>query len=212
VPKLGEENGEDDMRSRLTGLTVVGIVTLVAGLALLVGVAHAQRQTTAPEGTTANSTQDKVAVRARLKNFTKTSTKPQSDDTNVLAENARITAPVNSFSFNRTAKIVSINKVTITATINDGDTGLGDFDENDLVLALDGIGTGIALNGFRDNVADTRTNTGTPNHARQIRAALKQDGRLAATIIDRTPADNTLTVPANFESTLRINGKIRRGR
>jgi hypothetical protein len=40
-------------------------------------------------------------------------------------------------------KIRGITQVSITATITDGDTGAGEFDEGDLTLDLDGIDTGI---------------------------------------------------------------------
>ena len=45
--------------------------------------------------------------------------------------------------------ITSIDGLTVSvASILDGDTGAGDFDENNLTLALDGIDTGLVLNGL----------------------------------------------------------------
>jgi hypothetical protein len=100
---------------------------------------------------------------------------------------------------------VSIESITVTLTLFDGDTGSGPFDteRNDLTLGLDGIDTGILLNGFRDSETDTRTITGIPNNAAQILAALKADGQLVGTIIDRTPNDNFVGIPT-FDTTLQI--------
>jgi vancomycin permeability regulator SanA len=149
------------------------------------------------------------------KNFTKSSTVPQSGAPLVLgnAAGARITAANDPYSFSNTGRIASIKQVTIKATILEGDTGSGQFDENDLLLELDNINTGIALNGFRTGQTDTRTISGIPNHGRALKVALKKDGKLAARIIDADPADqggNGVGIPANFETTLRIKGTLTR--
>jgi hypothetical protein len=149
------------------------------------------------------------------KKFTKSSTKPQSGVSLVggNAAGARITAANDPYSFSNTGRIASIKQVTIKATILEGDTGSGQFDENDLLLELDNINTGIALNGFRTGETDTRTISGVPNQGRALKAALKKDGKLAARIIDADPADqggNGVGIPANFETTLRIKGTLTR--
>jgi hypothetical protein len=145
------------------------------------------------------------------KKFTKSSTKPQSGVSLVggNAAGARITAANDPYSFSNTGRIASLKQVTIKATILEGDTGSGQFDENDLLLELDNINTGIALNGFRTGETDTRTISGVPNQGRALKAALKKDGKLAARIIDADPNDqggNGVGIPANFETTLRIKG------
>jgi hypothetical protein len=145
------------------------------------------------------------------KKFTKSSTVPQSGvpltATTTDAAGARITAATNPYSFSKTRKIASIKQVTITATINDGNTGPGNNDVDDLFLQLDNINTGIALNGFRTGQTDTRTISGIPNHRRALKAALKADGQLAARISDADPTDtNLLGIPDNDETTLRIKG------
>jgi hypothetical protein len=200
------------MRRRLT---VLGVAALVAGLVLSVGVASAQeeRTTAAAERTTAKSTQDEMSAEARrLKNFTKTSTKAQSGFSGFTAlnNNPPITATNNPYTFSKTGKIARLNHVTITATIFDGNTGPGEFDENNLFLALDGINTGIALNGFRGGTTDTLTISGKPNNSGAIRNALKADQQLAATIIDTDPGDNFVSIPATAQTTLQIKGKIRK--
>src|SRR5215203_2929832 len=70
------------------------------------------------------------------KKFTKSSTVTQSGFAGVAA-GARITAAGNPYSFSKTSTIASIKQVTITVTIRDGDSALGEGDENDLLLELD---------------------------------------------------------------------------
>jgi hypothetical protein len=92
--------------------------------------------------------------------------------------------------------------------MRNGATASGDFDHNDLILALDGVNTGIKLNGFRAHHLDTRTNSGAPDHAKKLKKKLKKDGKLKATIIDRTSGDNhRVSLPANFQTKLTIKGK-----
>jgi hypothetical protein len=143
------------------------------------------------------------------KKFTKSSTVPQSGFAGT-AGGARITAADNSYSFSNTRTIASIKQVSIKATIRDGDSAPNQDEFDDLFLALDGINTGIALNGFRDVQTDTRTNSGIPNQKGALKAALKADDQLAARIIDVDPNPNNLTIPANFETTLRIKGTLTR--
>jgi hypothetical protein len=153
------------------------------------------------------------AASAKTRDFTKTSTKPQNDSGGnfVPADGAQITVPDNPFSFTRTSRIATINRVTITATITDGDTGVGETERNDLLLVLDGVNTGIELNGYRHGLQDTRTNSGVPINKRELRNKLRQDGELHATIKDRDPGPNQdVILPANFETTLTIKGEIRR--
>ncbi len=130
----------------------------------------------------------------------------QSGDNNVPAEGAKINAANTPFELDNPEKFASLQNISITATLTDADTGPGEFAENDLSLALDGIDTGIKLNGYRNNQTDTRTNSGAPANADQILAALKADGKLQASIIDAAPP-NSLSVPANFQTTLVLKGK-----
>lgn len=77
-----------------------------------------------------------------------------------------------------------------------------------LLLALDGIDTGIALNGFPgDNAEATLTVRGAPASRGAILAALKADGTLAATVIDTTDEGNFIEVPADADTTLVLTGK-----
>ena len=150
---------------------------------------------------------DAAAAKRRLRRVAKTDVAAQAGDGRVSADGAAITAAADPFAFQKVGRLRELRRVTIRLTIDDGDTGPGDGDEGDLVLALDGVDTGIALDGFDDDDTDTRTISGTPANAGRILAALQDDGELAASIIDWTPGDNNLSVPADFEATLTLEGK-----
>jgi hypothetical protein len=102
------------------------------------------------------------------------------------------------------ASLVSIDQVSITLTITDGDTAVFDFDRDQLTLGLDGIDTGIKLNDFPTNQTTTQTITGVPNNAADILTALKADGQLNATVIDQSPGENILELPATQDTTLAL--------
>jgi hypothetical protein len=205
-------------------LVAVAMVALLSASGVAMGVTstdgrnegHAVKGTVS-DGLTTRAASSDVSAAAKRKNFTKSSTVTQSGvplvagDAN--AAGARITAAGNPYSFSNTRTIASLKQVTIKATINDGDTGLGEYDENDLFLELDGINTGIALNGFRDKETDNRTIRGIPNQRSALKAALKADGQLAARITDADPnyeGGNGVGIPASFETTLRIKGTLTR--
>jgi hypothetical protein len=98
------------------------------------------------------------------------------------------TGQVNSF-----ANITSIDSLTVTLEVADGDTGPADYDFNSLTLGLDGIDTGLKLNGFLDGSILTLTlPTLSVGLQSQIITALA-DGKLVGSVIDATPGN----APAN---------------
>ena len=116
----------------------------------------------------------------------------------------------------------SIGGLTLTLTVKDGDSGPGQFDFNDLTIGLDGIDTGITLNGFLGGVnpADAsgpiveQSISGAPANAASILAALKADGMLKLTVFDKDldvvgsapgalPGDK-IGFPANIDATLQL--------
>jgi hypothetical protein len=109
-------------------------------------------------------------------------------------------------TFNYTAQnylsLTSIDSLSITLEIFDGDSAPGDFDFNNLVLELDGVNTGITLNGFRNNFTDELTITGSPINTAAILSGLQADGRLVAKILDLTPNDNNMSLMSSFQTTL----------
>jgi hypothetical protein len=98
--------------------------------------------------------------------------------------------------------LTSIDSVSITLQIFDGDSAPGDFDFNNLILELDGVDTGVKLNGFRNNNTDELTITGSPLNTAAILAGLHADGRLVAKILDLTPDDNNMSLTSSFQTTL----------
>jgi hypothetical protein len=138
---------------------------------------------------------------------TLSSTVPQSGFEGFIPpEGAPLTGPVPYAFGPEVQECASLDSITVTLTLFDGDTGGGpnDTDRNNLTLALDGIDTGIILNGFRDSQTVTNTITGTPENAARILAKLKADGQLVGTILDRTPNDNFVGIPTTFDTTLQI--------
>ncbi|MDB6147225.1 MAG: hypothetical protein JWO45_889 [Spartobacteria bacterium] len=134
------------------------------------------------------------------------------------ATGAGETAPIaaSAFDFSGQQQLSSIDNISITFTVIDGDTGLGpnninetpyppdgnqhgddDFDVNSWTLRLDmiDVGPNLLLNGFNsyDNnqplaMSDfvTRTIMGAPSNAGAILAALQSDHQLVAQVFDST--------------------------
>ncbi|HEX8077540.1 MAG TPA: PEP-CTERM sorting domain-containing protein [Chthoniobacterales bacterium] len=71
---------------------------------------------------------------------------------------AELTA--SPWDFTGQPTLASIGFISITLTLIDGDSASGQFDFNHLFLALDGVNTGLALNGFRSGFQDTLTISG----------------------------------------------------
>jgi hypothetical protein len=138
---------------------------------------------------------------------TLTDTVPQSGFHDFIpSEGAPLTGP-DPYTFgNEVRDCESIEGITVTLTLFDGDTGRGPFntERNELTLGLDGIDTGIALNGFPGSETVTNTLSGVPKNTSQILAALKADGQLAGTVIDRSPNDNFVGILDTFDTTLKI--------
>ena len=151
---------------------------------------------------------DDAHAKKRLQSVTRTDAVAQSGDGPIAVQDATITG--EPFTFGKAGKLRRLQRLTITATLDDAETGPGESDENLLHLALDGIDTGIALNGFRENEVDTRTISGVPDNKPQILAALKVDGQLEATIVATVPTGNQVVVPAEFDTTLVLKGKQKR--
>lgn len=111
--------------------------------------------------------------------------------------------------------LCSIDSMQFSMTIQDGDTGMGDFDYNNLSLALDGVDTGLKLNGFKAGEEDSLTFTldkNSPNWnanaMQQILDKIKTDGQLFASIHDATPDDNAIQLYSSFDTTLSLTGQV----
>jgi hypothetical protein len=93
-------------------------------------------------------------------------------------------------TFNLTgAPLQTITGFDITFTVDDGDSAVGDADYNNLVLYLNGVNTGLLVNGFGDgsSVEVSFNSIGLPSLvAAQLNATLGTN-TLVATIVDLTP-------------------------
>jgi hypothetical protein len=110
------------------------------------------------------------------------------------------------------ASLTTIDQLTVTLTINDGDSDVDEFDFDNLTLALDGIDTGLKLNGFRNNAIVTLDIQG-PSNSAALLAALQADGKLVGTVLD-VDSDNVsqqapefIGFPADIQTTLVIDGE-----
>jgi len=99
--------------------------------------------------------------------------------------------------------LTSIDEISVTLTLLDGDTDTGEYDEGKLILGLDGLNTGLALNGFPSDLTLTHTVTGA-NQAAGLLAALQVDGYLLGSIWDLSPDDNYVKVRAEYDATLTL--------
>ena len=147
----------------------------------------------------AGDAQAKKKHHSNLRNFNRTSTVAQ-QPTNILRTASSNPLTATPYTFKQINKPKTVNNVSVLVNLfafNTNDTGL--------FLGLDGIDTGIPLQGFTNFVNFTAT--GTPNNGKQI-AKAAADGQLVGTIIDRTPNDNNLLVN-NTNTTLNIKGKRR---
>lgn len=124
-----------------------------------------------------------------------------------------LTATPYDFTGQGYSGLTAINSLTVTLELNDGNTGSGEFDENMLTLGLDGIDTGLKLNGFLAGQIITLDVTGNPALAAALLAALQSDGQLVGTIIDADPNNgpegDLLGVPRVVQTTLEIDGTVR---
>ena len=97
----------------------------------------------------------------------------------------------------------AIEQISVSLILGSADSAApGDTNYDEFTLALDGIDTGLKLNGTwqvitepgQDDIRPPLTFTGTPLNADQILDALKDDGKLVGTIIDSEPGDDFITL------------------
>ncbi|MBL8438057.1 MAG: PEP-CTERM sorting domain-containing protein [Zoogloeaceae bacterium] len=105
-------------------------------------------------------------------------------------------AVIGTFDFGTQGDgLINLSSLSLTLTLTDGDTASGNFDEDNLFLLLDGINTGVALNGFGNNATQTRTfglSLANTSFADALLDALLKDGMLDIGILD-TDSDNKKT-------------------
>ena len=132
--------------------------------------------------------------------------------------------PIAQWTFTQAQRssLNSIDEISLTLTLGDGDSAFGEGDYGDLTFALDTFNTGLKLNGFpgcrisffesRNGFPDGPAVTLTlppktaPDHAHEILAALKYDGVLIGTLLDDDSGDNWIEVPSSV-MTLSLTGE-----
>ena len=116
----------------------------------------------------------------------------------------------NGFDFTGTDYLTlsDIDTARLNVTIDDGDSAPGDFDFNNLTLTLDGIDTGLLLNGFPDGQNVQLTLTGPINNSAAVLAALKADGRLVGGIKTTFPNDDNIFFFPTIATTLTLTGPV----
>ena len=153
-----------------------------------------------------------AAGTASAAQITISSVVPQSGHADFTLANTPLTGASNPYDFAGMdyASLTSIDSITVTLTVQDGDTVPETIDFDNWTLALDGIDTGLKLNGFPGNVAIlTQTLTqDSPANASALLAALQTDGQLIGSIIDSDPGDNSITLPFVIDTSLDITGTI----
>jgi hypothetical protein len=144
---------------------------------------------------------------------TVTSTERQSGQYGVLKPVLNITQTPWDFSDTDYTKLATIDTIAVTMTMLDGDTAPGDFDEHRLTLGLNGIDTGLALNGFAHGATVTLTLTLTltltgANVSDDILGALIANGQITGSVIDADPAynPNWIKLTACQDATLSLTG------
>ncbi|HSI36030.1 MAG: hypothetical protein ACAI43_22545 [Phycisphaerae bacterium] len=109
------------------------------------------------------------------------------------------------------ASLTTIDEIVVTLSISDGDSDVGDFDETNLFLTLDGINTGLNLTGFTNGQIVTLTlNQLAPGTGAAILAALQADNRLVGAVLDTDadgPGGDTIAFPGAIQTFLDITGQ-----
>lgn len=143
--------------------------------------------------------------RKKARSFSEEDTVQQADFRREQANGAPINRTSDPFTFERTRKIASLNRIDLVLTLRPEENN---FDADDLTLALDGINTGIQADETSTDGRNVKLRfNGVPDNADEILDELQEDGELQARLIDN--GDNEVTISGNFDTTLEIRGKTR---
>jgi hypothetical protein len=100
--------------------------------------------------------------------------------------------------------INSVDEISVTLTLLDGDTDMGEFDAGELMLELDDLNTGLALDGFANNATMVNYTVSGANHAVGLLSSLQQDGLLLGRVLDLSPNDNYIKIRGGYMATLSL--------
>jgi hypothetical protein len=104
--------------------------------------------------------------------------------------------------------ISGIERISVTLTMIDGDSAPGEFDFGNLTLGLDGIDTGLRLDGFPDSTILTLTLTKLSPALQASLVAALQDEKVVGSVIDSTPgnapAGDMIGFPSRIDTEIEI--------
>ena len=104
--------------------------------------------------------------------------------------------------------VSSIEWITVTLTIEDGDSGQGEFDFGNLTLGLDGIDTGLHLDGFAGSNIQTLTIQSLNPTLQYALATALQDDQLNGSVLDSTPGNaplgDTIAFPFRIQTEIEL--------
>lgn len=124
--------------------------------------------------------------------------------------------PYAQFDFSNQPRLTNLKSIEISLTMYDGDTGIGEFDRNQLFLGLDGQNVGIKLNGYNSDqentltfrLSDTDPNWLSSQQVNTLLSNLNADNQLLASIIDISPDDNCVHLSSFFDTTIKLTGEM----
>jgi len=145
-----------------------------------------------------------ISAQGVLASISITSTQMQIETSGMVNDTMLITGATPwDFTSEDYLGLTGIDEISVTLTLLDGDTDTGEYDEGQLMLELDDLDTGVALNGFTGALTITHTVTGANLNAGLL-AALQVDGYLLGRILDLSPNDNYVKVRAGYDATLTL--------
>lgn len=123
-----------------------------------------------------------------------TATTPETNTQQSLTTMTPAQLTAMAWNFTGQPTLPSIGFIQITLTLQDGNSAPGDFDFNHLFLALDGVNTGLALNGFRGGgLQDTLTISGNISAAVSTQLLAQfADKMFVGTIVTDNASDTAL--------------------
>lgn len=120
------------------------------------------------------------------------------------------------FDYSTQPKLSDLTAIDFSLSLQCAATMPDDIDFNNLTLGLDGIDTGIKLNGFSATDVNSLLfhvdagETGFPTNeiAGQLLNRLNDDHQLFASVFDSTPGATNLKMYSAFDTTLMLSGSV----
>lgn len=124
--------------------------------------------------------------------------------------------PIALFDFRNTPQLQSLTRIDLSLSIEDGDTGIGELDQGNLKVALDGVTTGLTLDGFKNGEKlelSFSLQTGDPGFpdggtVADILNNIYSDNELLVSLVDTTPDGiNKINLYSSDQIRLRLHGE-----